>query len=50
MDLWNLIWIFFILSSLQPVVQRQMLAVARRRMLASISSKRKASIINLLDR
>src|SRR5439155_400062 len=35
--------IFFILSSLQPVVQRQMLAMARRRMLASISSKRDAT-------
>jgi len=27
----DLIWIFFILSSLQPVVQRQMLAQSRRR-------------------
>src|SRR6266850_6628111 len=50
MDFWNLIWIFFILSSLQPVVQRQMLAMARRRMLASISSKRKATVITLIHR
>src|SRR6266850_5065722 len=50
MDFWNLIWIFFILSSLQPVVQRQMLAVARRRMLASISSKRNATVITLIHR
>src|SRR6266480_94497 len=50
MNFWNLIWIFFILSSLQPVVQRQMLAVARRRMLASISSKRKATVITLIHR
>jgi ClpP class serine protease len=49
-DLWNLIWIFFILSSLQPVVQRQLLAMARRRMLASISSKRKATVITLIHR
>jgi hypothetical protein len=34
-DLWNLVWIFFILSSLQPVVQRQVLAMTRRRMLAA---------------
>jgi len=50
MNFWNLIWIFFLLSSLQPVVQRQMLAVARRRMLASISSKRNATVITLIHR
>src|ERR1700704_3742253 len=50
MGFWNLIWIFFILSSLQPVVQRQLLAMARRRMLASISSKRKATVITLIHR
>ena len=50
MDPWNLIWIFFILSSLQPVVQRQLLAMTRRRMLASISSKRKATVITLIHR
>src|ERR1700704_3143470 len=50
MNFWNLIWIFFILSSLQPVVQRQMLAVAGRRMLASISSKRQATVITLIHR
>jgi ClpP class serine protease len=50
MDLWNLIWIFVILSSLQPVVQRQVLAMGRRRMLASISSKRDATVITLIHR
>ena len=50
MDLWNLIWIFFILSSLQPVVQRQVLAMTRRRMLASISHKRDATVITLIHR
>jgi ClpP class serine protease len=48
--LWNLIWIFFILSSLQPVVQRQVLAMTRRRMLASISHKRDATVITLIHR
>ena len=38
MDPWNLIWIFIIVSSLQPVVQRQMLAAARRRMLEQIAN------------
>jgi len=32
------------------VVQRQMLAMARRRMLASISSKRGATVITLIHR
>jgi hypothetical protein len=34
------IWIFFILSSLQPLVQKQLLAASRRRMLATIAAKR----------
>jgi ClpP class serine protease len=50
MNFWNLIWIFFLLSSLQPVVQRQLLAVGRRRMLASISLKRDATVITLIHR
>jgi ClpP class serine protease len=50
MDLWNLLWIFFILSSLQPVFQRQMLALARRRMLAAIADKRDATVITLIHR
>jgi ClpP class serine protease len=47
---WDAIWIFFILSSLQPVAQRQMLAVARRRTLASIAKKRNATVITLIHR
>ncbi|HLB19686.1 MAG TPA: hypothetical protein VK613_11205 [Gaiellaceae bacterium] len=50
MNFWNLIWIFFLLSSLQPVVQRQLLGMGRRRMLASISSKRDATVITLIHR
>src|SRR6266540_4080592 len=47
---WDAIWIFFILSSLQPVVQKQLLAAARRRMLARIASRRKATVITLIHR
>ena len=50
MDFWNLIWIFFIVSSLQPVLQRQLLALSRRRMLASIAGKRDATVITLIHR
>ncbi|MGZ6582300.1 MAG: SDH family Clp fold serine proteinase [Gaiellaceae bacterium] len=49
-NLWNLIWIFFIISSLQPLVQRAMLTSARRRVLATISSKRDATVITLIHR
>jgi ClpP class serine protease len=48
--LWNLIWIFFIISSLQPLVQKAMLAASRRRTLASISSSRDATVITLIHR
>lgn len=47
---WDAIWIFFILSSLQPVLQRQWLAATRRRMLARIAGKRDASVITLIHR
>jgi ClpP class serine protease len=48
--LWDIIWIFFILSSLQPVVQRSWLQATRRRLLASIAHKRDASVITLIHR
>jgi hypothetical protein len=47
---WDLIWIFFILSSLQPVVQRRLLALSRRQMLARIAARREATVITLLHR
>src|SRR3954449_9654938 len=50
MHFWDVIWIFFIPSSLQPVVQKNFLALTRRRMLASISSKREATVITLIHR
>jgi ClpP class serine protease len=50
MHLWDLFWIFFILSSLQPVLQRQWLEAARRRTLAAIAEKRGATVITLIHR
>jgi ClpP class serine protease len=47
---WDAIWIFFILSSFQPLVQRQLLAASRRRTLASIAVKREATVITLIHR
>jgi ClpP class serine protease len=47
---WDAIWLFFILSSLQPVVQRQLLAASRRRMLTAMARKREATVITLIHR
>jgi ClpP class serine protease len=46
----SLLWLFFILASLQPALQRQMLIVARRRALASIAGLRGATVITLIHR
>jgi ClpP class serine protease len=47
---WDAIWIFFILTSLQPLVQKQLLAASRRRTLAAIAAKREATVITLIHR
>jgi ClpP class serine protease len=47
---WDAIWIFFILSSLQPLVQKHLLATGRRRMLAQIARRRDATVITLIHR
>jgi ClpP class serine protease len=47
---WDLLWFFFIFSSLQPVVQKYLLAQARRRTLAKIALKRDATVITLIHR
>ena len=46
----DLIWLFIILSSLQPLIQKQLLAASRRRVLARIASKRDATVITLIHR
>jgi ClpP class serine protease len=46
----SLLWLFFILASMQPAAQRQMLLLQRRRALAAISRKREATVITLIHR
>jgi ClpP class serine protease len=46
----SLLWFYFILASLQPVIQRQFLLLQRRRALASLSRKRDATLITLIHR
>jgi ClpP class serine protease len=46
----SLLWLFFILASLQPAVQRQAMLMQRRRALAAISKRREATVITLIHR
>ena len=50
MDLLSLLWIYFILASLQPILQRQLLVARRRATLNSISRARGATVITLIHR
>src|SRR3954452_1358946 len=50
MDPLSLLWLFFVLASLQPAVQRQRMLLQRRRALAVLSRERKATVITLIHR
>ena len=50
MDPLSLLWLFFILASLQPGFQRQFLLFQRRRALSLISRERNATVITLIHR
>ena len=50
MDPLTLLWLFIIVSSLQPVLQRQLLAASRRRILGQIAQRRDATAITLIHR
>jgi len=45
-----LLWVFIILALLQPVVERQRLAVVRRRRLSRLSDARGSTVITLIHR
>jgi ClpP class serine protease len=50
MDPLSLLWLYFILASLQPVLQRQWLEAARRRRLHALSKDRGATVITIIHR
>jgi ClpP class serine protease len=50
MDPLSLLWLFFILASLQPALARQLLIVQRRRALSALSRQRGATVITLIHR
>src|ERR1700719_172298 len=46
----DILWVFFMLSALQPVLKQQFLESSRQRLIAKIESKRKARVILLVHR
>jgi ClpP class serine protease len=50
MDLGQIIWLFFMLSALQPVIKQRMLESSRQRLLARIERRRKSRVILLVHR
>jgi ClpP class serine protease len=50
LEILNLLWLFLVFASLQPVVQRELLRARRRQSLASLSRRREATVITLVHR
>jgi len=50
MDIASLLWLFFILSALQPVVHQRMLEASRARLLARIEKRRGCRVILMIHR
>ncbi|HZW02560.1 MAG TPA: ATP-dependent Clp protease proteolytic subunit [Anaerolineaceae bacterium] len=50
MDLINLLWIFFLIASVAPLIRQRMIDAARQRIIQSIESKRGSRVISLIHR
>jgi ClpP class serine protease len=50
MDFFSILWIFFIISSLQPVIRQKLLERARLRMFEKLEQQRKSRVIVLIHR
>ncbi|GIV76723.1 ATP-dependent Clp protease proteolytic subunit [Litorilinea aerophila] len=50
MDFFSLLWIFLIISSLQPVIRQKILESNRFRLLARLEQKRKSRVIAMIHR
>jgi len=50
MDFFSILWIFFIVASLQPVVRQKMLEMERLRLLERLERQRKSRVIVLIHR
>src|ERR687894_1938520 len=50
MDLINILWLFIILASLQPAIQRRLLELSRQRALSRLASERRSTVVTLIHR
>ncbi|GAB4154415.1 MAG: ATP-dependent Clp protease proteolytic subunit [Candidatus Promineifilaceae bacterium] len=50
MDFFSLLWIFFMISSLQPIIRQKMLEMERLRLLARLERERNSRVIALIHR
>ncbi|MGZ6131642.1 MAG: SDH family Clp fold serine proteinase [Myxococcaceae bacterium] len=50
MDIGQLVWFFFLLSAIQPVLKQRMLENARQRLIARVERRRKTRVILLVHR
>lgn len=50
MDFFSLFWVFFIISSLQPIVRQKMLDMERMRLLGRLEQQRNSRVIALIHR
>ncbi len=50
MDFFSILWIFFIISSLQPIVRQKMLEMARLRLIERLERQRNSRVIVLIHR
>src|SRR6266404_2900334 len=50
MDVTQLFWLFFMFSSLQPVIRQRLLEAGRQRLIGRIEQQRKSRVILLVDR
>lgn len=50
MDFFSILWIFFLISSLQPVIRQKLLERARLRMFEQLEEQRKSRVIVLIHR
>jgi ClpP class serine protease len=49
-DFMSLLWIFFMIAALQPILRQRMLDSARQRLIAAIEKKRNSRVITLVHR
>ena len=49
-NLWSLLWIFFVVSAVMPVIQARLLSMARLRFLRRIERQRGSRVITLIHR